>query len=543
MAVLRKKATILAVSVVLFYALIVNKITVLALIPRASPSQPKGEAVNENKKKSNKFLRPLSDKIIHVGNLDWQLPVHDVSSMITQSIAINLSENDKSEDISFDVKVAELPVPIRKRDEGKFHQGSATLSFSSAIGANLGMNALLQSLEGSYESGTTTTVSNWKVRWAFVPPSKENETKPQSEEVSPERMAHRKKRAEKYARKRRRVAEATDKVIESLLVRLSSSDRDHLKQPTPVLKAPLLDWKACPEEIDPMGGGKIRKSSQRGERKRAAVEAFLEVVRELLLVEAAQSQNRKVVADLGCGAGNLTVPLAWWLKQMGFGVLGVDINDQALILLSKRAERLGIEIQTLHADLLTLSSYHHNDGTSTSNDGLSECAAVVSLHACGAASDLSMAAAMQYNLPFVVSPCCIGKITTERTSAGKMPSLTSAQRSAAPQAVTYPRSAWLRTVLPSEDDYKMLASAADYGVGNSSCNEVDHLEMARRKRCKLSKKIIETDRLQWAEENGYCIRLLEMPRIGPLYPKRELLLGAKEGSREASILRQLPTIT
>lgn len=87
----------------------------------------------------------------------------------------------------------------------------------------------------------------------------------------------------------------------------------------------------------------------------------------------------------------------------------------------------------------------------------------------------------------------------------------------------------------------MLAAAADYGVGSSK-EEVDEQELARRRRCRTAKQIVEIDRLQWAKERGYYIRMMEMPRIGPLYPKRELLLGAKIGSSAASRISQLPTI-
>jgi len=327
-----------------------------------------------------------------------------------------------------------------------------------------------------------------------------------------------------------------------------------------------------------MRGGRIRKGTQRGERKRAAVEAFLYAARMILtMIDTEETigsdsdegddeinhrdRTRRIVADLGCGAGNLTVPLAWWLKQLGFGVLGVDINGQALALLSERADRLGISIETLEIDLLRLTSTNGDKDAGIDSAGntiagvssltpikdtnhLSGCAAVVSLHACGAASDLSMAAAVENGLPFAISPCCIGKITTERSrSAGRMPpiALTSAERSAAPTVVKYPRSAWLTEGLTGMEDYKLLAAAADYGVGNSSTEEVDNQELARRRRCKLSKKIIEIDRLQWAKEQGYSIHLFEMPRIGPLYPKREILLGAKKGSRAALKLSKLPS--
>ena len=569
MTLLRRSAAFVAFLVV-FYSPIINDttITVSALVSKINNQQ---QSTREGRihESNNKILPPLSDTIIHVGNLDWKLPVDDVSGMITKAIiakVVSVDDNNNNGPYagSFEVKVAELPVKKRKRDEGKFHQGSARVSFSSAGNAMLAMEALQQK--------EYLEASDWKVRWATALDAKQqrsSEEPPAPVVLSPERIEHRKKRAEKYARKRKRVAEATDQVIESLLSTLDdyscSADKDLLTKPTPVLEAPMLDWNACPKDIDPMGGGGIRTGTQRGERKRAAVEAFLEVVREFLkLIDIDTDIECDTVADLGCGAGNLTVPLAWWLKQLGFNVLGVDINDQALALLSKRAERLGIHIRTLHADLLKLSSFNDNqdpDADCGNTSDLSNCAAVVSLHACGAASDLSMAAAVRHNLPFAISPCCIGKINTERIARipanGKMiPKivLTSAERSAAPPTVvSYPRSAWLGKVLPCQDDYKLLAAAADYGVGvgggdgdgNSNCDgngEVDERELARRKRCRLSKKIIEIDRLQWAKENGYCVRLLEMPRIGPLYPKRELLLGAKEGSFAASKLSQLPTV-
>jgi SAM-dependent methyltransferase len=533
---------------------------VAALVTKVHHNRPIRNDIHETK---NESLPPLSDTIIHVGNLDWKLPIHDVSRRITQAIGM-CSEDDPNADIhddSFQVTVAELPVPRRKRDEGKFHNGSAKVSFSSRGDAKQAMEALL--LRANHNS--------WKVRWAVVEPpnAHENETETETVAETLERVEHRKRRAEKRIRARQKVARATDIAIESVLEHLERDEKKLLTMPTPVLKAPTLDWENCPENIDPTRGGKIRSGTQRGERKRAAVEAFLEVALEFLMADSINAANRNSkhadktnpssckIADLGCGAGNLTVPLAWWLKRLGVHVLGVDINDQALALLSQRADRLGIAIGTLHKDLLYLSSGY---GDSDNDDEWSECDAVVSLHACGAASDLSMEAAVRNELPFAISPCCIGKLSTERSKSnsninnnriskpnhGRMPPkqsfTTSADRSGAPSEVSYPRSDWLKTILPSRDEYKLLASAADYGVGGSCDEAVDTAELERRRRCRLSKKIIELDRLRWAKEHGYFVRLLEMPRIGPLYPKRELLLGAREGSPAAEKLLQLSIV-
>jgi hypothetical protein len=51
--------------------------------------------------------------------------------------------------------------------------------------------------------------------------------------------------------------------------------------------------------------------------------------------------------------------------------------------------------------------------------------------------------------------------------------------------------------------------------------------------------VVEIDRLEWAREEGYEVRLLELPRIGSLYPKRELLLGAVAGSEIAQNICRL----
>ena len=93
----------------------------------------------------------------------------------------------------------------------------------------------------------------------------------------------------------------------------------------------------------------------------------------------------------------------------------------------------------------------------------------------------------------------------------------------------------------SYSSYTLLSSAADYGVAGNSADAENNEEQERRRRWKLSKRIVEMDRLQWAKERGYHVRLVELPRIGPFYPKRELLLGAKIGSIAATKIAQLAT--
>ena len=485
--------------------------------------QPPAKKFNIMKASPIGTILPQSDKIIHVGNLDWSVPIDNLSQMITNAVDNNNNNNN------IDIQFSRLRSPRRKRDEGKFHGGSAKVAFPTAEEATMAMQSLQL-----YSDSNMGTMTNLRLRWATLP----KVAKIKVETIlSEEQIQHRMDRAESYARRRQRLAKKTDEVIELLLQQ--NIDRINTM---PILDAPQLDWSQCPAEIDPMRGGGIQKGTSRGERKQAAVEAFLFVVKVALLEDnnEATTLQQQFVADLGCGAGNLSIPLAWWLQKQGFGVLGIDINGQALDMLEKRASRAQIPIETLEKDLLALLSLNGEESSKGEKHPLLDCAAVVSLHACGAASDLSMEAAVLHNLPFAISPCCIGSVNKSRSLPGSMPALSPGERSARPPELSYPRSTWLNDSV-SLDEYKLLASAADYGVGTSN-KELDKQEISRQWRCRMAKQIIETDRLQWAEEKGYCIRLLEMPRIGPLYPKRELLLGAKRGSSAAMRIAQLSTV-
>ena len=419
------------------------------------------------------------------------------------------------------------PTTTKRRDIGKCHGGSARLTFTNEADAHNGLKRFQESLN---DVNTSNTIGEINVRWvALAAVPKENEkTAPAPTELSQEQILHRQRRAEKYARQRRTVAQKTDEIIQSLC--------DFLPQAlVPILDAPKLDWSnGIPDVIDPMRGGGLRNGTERGQRKQAQVEAFLHVLKEALLHDDTSSSFPKTatVADLGSGAGNLSLPLAWFLKDFDAStrIVAVDINDRALERLSERANQINVEIKTMTEDLLNLSQ----DG-GTKNDSLDSCSAIVSLHACGAASDLAIAAAVCRSVPFAISPCCIGKGKAIR-QPDQMPSM-STQRSGAPDSISYPRSAALREMI-REEDYNLILSAADYSAGNvgesASTQELDH-----QRRGKMAKVIVETDRLKWAEERGYYVRMMEIPRLGRLYPKRELLLGAKAGSLAASRISQL----
>jgi SAM-dependent methyltransferase len=271
----------------------------------------------------------------------------------------------------------------------------------------------------------------------------------------------------------------------------------------------------------------------------------------------------ETVADLGCGAGNLALPLAWWLNcpsqrksNVSYRVLGIDLNNFSLQRLRDRARLLTpntshMLVETLEMDLLCLVTGEYTDAITQENIQFSDCSAVVSLHACGAASDLAIEAAVRHNLPFAISPCCIGKglnvrsgiverNSVDKSITTKLPLALPTQRGSAPNGtISYPRSQWLHDKVTPEN-YRLLASAADYGVGLTTTAAYDIEEVTRWQRSRRAKQIVEIDRLQWAYERGYYVRILELPRIGPLYSKRELLLGALRDSPAALRIAELP---
>ena len=227
----------------------------------------------------------------------------------------------------------------------------------------------------------------------------------------------------------------------------------------PILQAETLDWSKCPAELDPIHGGGLKQGSERADRKRASVEAFVSVLQAVLKKPPDNNNAAETfrIADLGCGSGNLALPLQWWLHEQrrnrtNFEMVAVDYNAKSLERLMDRSKSTNIPVKTVKQDLRHLISSSHKD---------SQYAAVVSLHACGAASDMAMAVAVSRNIPFGISPCCIGKVNKwysplqQRTSRGML--------SQPLEEFSYPRSQWLQRVVTS-DEYQLLAKSADYGV-------------------------------------------------------------------------------
>jgi SAM-dependent methyltransferase len=138
----------------------------------------------------------------------------------------------------------------------------------------------------------------------------------------------------------------------------------------------------------------MREGTLRGERKRESVSAMAWLLSEALLPLA---PPRPTIVDAGCGTGSLLLPLAALITDATF--VGVDTKRGSLDRMMARAAAAGPEL------VGRVVPWH---GRIEDYDGDLQC--VISLHACGGASDAALQLAAQRRVPFAVSPCCIGKL-------------------------------------------------------------------------------------------------------------------------------------
>ena len=270
--------------------------------------------------------------------------------------------------------------------------------------------------------------------------------------------------------------------------------------------APVIDWSLYPN-LDPQEGGMLKADSPRATRKRRQIEAFVYIIRSTLQNRDASAPSLKqVIVDAGSGAGNLAIPLAHILDC---NVLAIDVNDVALDRLKVRDDT----VKTLCADL-----------ASPTIELPPNAAIVCSLHACGAATDLAIQLATRHGLPFCVSPCCTAKALTVRKGASgsnRYGPSTSFQRSGSPLDMTYPRSKWLQSCLPTIDavkSYSQIAKVADVGLGPQTPS-------SQREHQRLAKVIVELDRLAGVvERHNYSVGIFRI-QDHDNYGKSEIMIG------------------
>lgn len=305
---------------------------------------------------------------------------------------------------------------------------------------------------------------------------------------------------------------------EQLLSSISPPRHSDLALNIPILDAPDIDWEKHPN-LDPQQGGKLRPESERAIRKRRAVEGFVHIVKQLMRKNHPGGRGAAAtIVDCGSGAGNLAVPMAGFLTN--HDVLAIDVNEIALQRLRDRCP----SIKTLCADLA--SDIQIQD----------DAFVVVSLHACGAATDMAIRLATRHRQPFCMSPCCTAKAIVGREQHGSSsygPAAASFHRSGAPADILYPRSLWLTNELSVGSDqsqdmdtsYAMLAKVADVGLGPQTPQEqILHQQKA--------KQIIEWDRLMGVvERHDYRAQMFHL-KDHDGYGKKEIFVGIPNEMRD-----------
>ena len=63
--------------------------------------------------------------------------------------------------------------------------------------------------------------------------------------------------------------------------------------------------------------------------------------------------NTGVICDLGCGTGNMTIPLA----KMGYDMIGIDLSEQMLAIASEKTIEEDLNILYLNQDMREFELY------------------------------------------------------------------------------------------------------------------------------------------------------------------------------------------
>ena len=144
----------------------------------------------------------------------------------------------------------------------------------------------------------------------------------------------------------------------------------------------------------------------------------------------------------------------------------------------------------------------------------------LSLHACGGATDIGLRKSVQCGAAFVVCPCCLGKILSQRSIP-----LSQTFRSVFCPPTPYAAECVHNLVDKQRQHMKSLFSflvkAGDFGHGSEQSKKGHGDERGRR----LAKTFVEEDRRQWAAENDYTagLLLMEPPTASA---KHDLIFGS-----------------
>lgn len=246
-----------------------------------------------------------------------------------------------------------------------------------------------------------------------------------------------------------------------------------------------FDWSAAPPGVDPADGG---VPPERVERKRQQLGFMLSVLARIV-------RPGDVIVDFCGSSGHLALPIAAAFPSCQTVI--VDMKERCIEIARSRIERSGLRNVRAICGLVQDFTEHFDIG--------------VALHACGEATDLSLAACRAAGAAYVMCPCCIGKIRLSD--------------------LRFPRSDVLRRCGLAMEDFVAIAAAADFAHGKGSApsepaaGDGDDADAAARRLCKT---IVEADRNMGmaggAPRDGYAVRLLWM-QPPECTPKNDVIVG------------------
>ena len=263
------------------------------------------------------------------------------------------------------------------------------------------------------------------------------------------------------------------------------------------------------------------------------------------------SEEKKIrIVDFAGGTGHLSLPLAVLLPKCE--IVLVDLKGASLELAHLKAEELvnpskedldedvsshhltgkkkkkkrpkppsesHLNDVTIHANILRQSKhlpnlYTYHGSISTYAKEHNDFDIGLGLHACGEATDIVLRACGQAKANFIVSPCCVGKLSQTKqntyiylATAGNEPT------------ISYPQSSVFCQIIPSSGQFDVLAKAADY-------SEMEDMRTCRNATRRTAKALLEMDRLFYMKET-YGYDDIALTRMDPweASPKNDIIIG------------------
>ena len=256
-----------------------------------------------------------------------------------------------------------------------------------------------------------------------------------------------------------------------------------------VVHRQLFSWEEdIPEACWPRAGG---LKGDRAKRKRWQIENMARAILPLA------RPGCKIVEFCG-GSGFLCLPLAALLPSCTF--IMVDMKERSVEIARERLCASGMR----NVEIILGRIENAVDKIGKFDIGLS-------LHACGAATDIAMDICLDADADYVMCPCCVGKINSAQVKG------------------TYPRSDQFAGALNAERQldfmYRSLAAAADYGGRNVTA----YTSMERRRR--TAKSLVESDRNARSHETKKYATMMYVMEPRDASPKNDVIVGVAPRSR------------